>query len=430
MTDLLVLRRRFVLLTFLRWFPIGLVLPVLVLMPRARGVSLPTVGVLFAAYGATTLLLELPSGSLSDVIGRRAVLLASGVLTTLGMAVFAFGQPVWVLLVGMLLKGAGRALDSGPLESWYVDSAHRVDRAADLKPALARSAAACGVALAAGSLAGGALVVVAPLPETGRAVVLTLSVPYLCAMAFGVLSLLFVAAWVNDTVAAADRRPTWRSVVRDVPRTVAAGSRLAAASPVLRRLGARSAAFGAVITAVEVLSPVQFGESAGAGAYSALVTVAFLGTAAGARLGPAVARLLGGSDRALLVSTCLAAAGLACLALPWWWGAAVAYVAFYAVLGVDDPIAGELLHAETGPEQRATLLSVQSLLMMGGGLVGNLAVPRLAASSGLVVSWLVVAGAALASALLTVGLPSRVPADVEHDDLAPPSVAQGHQLTS
>jgi MFS family permease len=99
-TELLVLRRRFVVLTFLRWFPIGLVLPVLVLMPRARGISLPTVGALFAAYGATTLLLELPSGSLSDVVGRRAVLLASGVLTTLGMAVFAFGQTVWVLLAG------------------------------------------------------------------------------------------------------------------------------------------------------------------------------------------------------------------------------------------------------------------------------------------------------------------------------------------
>jgi MFS family permease len=426
-TELLVLRRRFVVLTFLRWFPIGLVLPVLVLMPRARGISLPTVGALFAAYGATTLLLELPSGSLSDVVGRRAVLLASGVLTTLGMAVFAFGQTVWVLLAGMLLKGAGRALDSGPLESWYVDSAHAVDRAADLKPALARSAAACAVALAAGSLAGGGLVFVAPLPETGRAVVLALSAPYLCAMAFGILSLLFVAAWVDDAVATGDHA-TWRSVARDVPRTVRAGSRLAAASPVLRRLGARSAAFGAVITAVEVLSPVQFGESAGAGAFSALVTVAFLGTALGARLGPGVARLVGGSNRALLVSTCLAALGLACLAMPWWWAAAVAYVAFYAVMGIDDPIAGELLHAETGPEQRATILSVQSLLMMGGGLLGNLAVPLLAASVGFDVSWLVVAGAALGSALLAIGLPSRVASPVE-SDVVPPSVVPGRQLT-
>jgi hypothetical protein len=282
------------------------------------------------------------------------------------------------------------------------------------------------VALATGSLAGGALVVLAPLPDAGDAVALSLSVPYLVAMAFGLLSLLFVDLWVTDTIVA-DNRPTWRSVVRDVPRTVRAGSRLAAASPVLRRLGARSAAFGAVITAVEVLSPVQFGESAGAGAYSALVTVAFLGTAVGARLGPAVARLVGGSDRTLLVSTCLAAAGLACLALPWWWAAAGAYVAFYAVLGIDDPIAGELLHAETGPEQRATILSVQSLLMMGGGLVGNLAVPLLAASSGLALSWFVVAGAALASALLTIGLPSRVPAQID-DDLALLPPAPGHQL--
>jgi len=402
--DLQVLRRRFVALTFLRWFPTGLLIPVLVLLMVGRGLSLPTVGAVFAGYGVVTMLLELPTGSLADVVGRRTVLVLSELATITALFVIAFGQTVPVLLAGTMLAGVGRALDSGPLEAWYVDAAHAVDPLTDLKPALARAAAAGAVGLALGALAGGGIVAMSGLPSSGYTLLLSVSVPYLVSAGFGVVHLAGVLAWVHDPTGVV-RPASWRLVLRDVPRTAVAGGRLVSSNRVLRRLSLRAAVMGVVLTTAEVLSPVQFEASIGPDGYATLVTAAFLGTAAGSHLGPLVGRLSGGSGRGIVTATVLGAVGLAGLALPAWWAAAAAYVFLYASLGLDEPLLGELLHAQTASDQRATVISVQSLVLQGGGTVGNLAVPVLAAVASFSVAWLVVAAACLSSALLAVGLP-------------------------
>lgn len=406
--ELRLLRRRFVALTFLRWFPTGLLIPVLVLLMVGRGLSLPTVGAVFASYGVVTLLLELPTGGLADVIGRRTVLALAELVTIAAMLVIAVGQTVPVLLAGTMLAGVGRALGSGPLEAWYVDAAHAVDPLTDLKPALARAGAAGAVGLALGALAGGAVVAATSLPDSGDGVLLSVSVPYLVSAAFGLVHLAGIVAWVRDPARSVPR-PGWRAVLFDVPRTVVAGGRLVSTNRVLRRISLRAAVMGIVLTTAEVLSPVQFEESIGADGYAVLVTGAFLGTAAGSHLGPLVGRLSGGTGRGIVTATVLGAVGLAGLALPTWGAAAAAYVFLYASLGLDEPLLGELLHAETASDQRATVISVQSLVLQGGGTVGNLAVPLLAATASFRVAWLVVAAVCLGSTLLAVGLPRGHP---------------------
>ncbi|HET9085092.1 MAG TPA: hypothetical protein VFN41_11890, partial [Candidatus Limnocylindrales bacterium] len=74
------LRRRFLALVSLRWLPVGFLMPIFVLVPLSRGLSLTEIGVVFAAQGLVVLALELPTGGLSDALGRKPVLLiASGV---------------------------------------------------------------------------------------------------------------------------------------------------------------------------------------------------------------------------------------------------------------------------------------------------------------------------------------------------------------
>lgn len=420
---LLVLRRRFVLLTFLRWFPTGLLAPVLVLLLTARGLSLTTVGLVFVAYGVACLLLELPSGSLADVIGRRAVLVVSGVLFVLSAIVLAIGQTAWLLTVGMLVGGIARALDSGPLEAWYVDAVRSVDRRHDLKPGLSRAHASGALGLGLGSLASGALVALAGLPGSGGSLLLSLSVPFVVSAATAAVGLGFVIGWVREPDRAG-HRPEIRKVLADVPRTVVIGSTLVTRSGVLRRLSLRVVVVGVVLVTCELLAPLQFEASIEAGGYSVLVTLAFLGAAAGARLAPALARRVQGSGRALVVATALTGLLLAGLALPGWLLPAVAYVLLYVALGLDDPLVGELLHDETSSGERATVLSVQSLLGQGGGVVMQLAVPVLVAASAFDTVWLVVAGITLVSSLLAVGLPRGVLAEPSRSTAErPPAIA-------
>ena len=114
MIDPTTLRRRFLVLLTLRWFQSGLQLPVLILLLRARGLDLTSVGVVIAVYSLTTAALELPTGGLADVIGRRQVLIAASVAFVAESLTFGLGQDFLVLAVAAGVGGGARALDSGP----------------------------------------------------------------------------------------------------------------------------------------------------------------------------------------------------------------------------------------------------------------------------------------------------------------------------
>ena len=72
--------RRLVGLTALRWLPVGLTTPIMVLLAQSRGLTLGEIGVLFTVHGAVILALELPTGGLADVLGRRAVVVVGALL--------------------------------------------------------------------------------------------------------------------------------------------------------------------------------------------------------------------------------------------------------------------------------------------------------------------------------------------------------------
>ncbi|WP_416974531.1 MFS transporter [Streptomyces sp. 4F14] len=151
-------RRRYVVNTALFWLPVGLGIAPLVLLLAERGLTPGTVAGVVAVHSFTAAALELPTGGLSDVVGRRGVLAAAGLLMCAAFLLIALGGTAVVLGIGTGLLGAARALSSGPAEAWYVDSVRASEGpAADLRTGLARGATASSVALAVGTVAGGAL---------------------------------------------------------------------------------------------------------------------------------------------------------------------------------------------------------------------------------------------------------------------------------
>ncbi|MDP9443143.1 MAG: MFS transporter, partial [Actinomycetota bacterium] len=156
-------RRRFLLLRGLRWFPTGLLIPVLVLLLLDRGLSLGQIGLVTAAQGVMVLLLELPTGALSDAIGRRPVLLLATAFQLASLALLAAADSLGLLVVVFALQGVYRALESGPLEAWYVDTTQGADPDADIESGLARGGVVLGLAISAGTLASSGLVLLGPV---------------------------------------------------------------------------------------------------------------------------------------------------------------------------------------------------------------------------------------------------------------------------
>ena len=77
-------RRRYLVLIGLRWLPTGLLIPITALLAISRGLSLTEIGLVFSLQGLVVLFLELPTGGLSDALGRRPVLIVASLV---GLAV-------------------------------------------------------------------------------------------------------------------------------------------------------------------------------------------------------------------------------------------------------------------------------------------------------------------------------------------------------
>ncbi len=398
------LSRRFVVLSGLRWFPIGLIVPVLVLSFTARGLELPTIGRLMALYGIVTLALELPTGGLSDVVGRRSVLALGSMASGVGAAVVALSSAVPGFAFGVVAMAIGRALGSGPLESWYVDTSRALDPETDIGPGIAHAQAADGIGLGVGSLVGGMLPAAAAalwpaLPDAGDAALITFSVPTLVAsLLFGVHAVA-VVLFVHES----ERPPVaWRRLTGSVTSTVGEGARLVKDSSTLRRLVGYSVVLGVTMGGVELVSPGAFASMLGGGekgsaAYGVLVGIGFGVSALGAVLAPRVARRLGTSQRATRLVALLVVPAVLLIGVPWFGAAALAYTVLYLLLGVNGPLLATLLHDEVTAAARNTVLSVDSLAIQAGGIVSSLLMGALVGATS------AAAGFAVMSAVAAVG---------------------------
>lgn len=414
--------RRLVGLTALRWLPVGLTTPITVLLAQARGLSLAEIGLLFTVHGVVVTVLELPTGGLADVLGRRPVVVVGAVLHLVSCVLFATATSFPGFLAAIVVLGVGRALDSGPVEAWYVDTVHRIDAAADVAPGLARHSAADGASLAVGAVVGGFLPAI-----LGGAGAVALALPYLGAAA---LDLVFIGAVVR--LLTEDRPPrdgTVRAALaagaRAMPGTVTGAVRLSVTDGPMRLVLLLTAVGGVGLVACELLGPVRFAELAGgrddgAAVYGTVLAVSFAAAAVGAMAVPALRRLLRGSTRL----TCALLFALGTVAMAVLAGpdilvvAAVGFAAYYLAHGSTWPLLSAVLHTRVSAAHRATAVSAMSLAMALGGILGNLAIPGLADVVSLEAAFLAVAGVVLLGGVACLRLPHTTRSEAGIDEVA------------
>ncbi|MFH9298535.1 MFS transporter [Streptomyces sp. NPDC017520] len=408
-------RRRFATVSFLFWFPIGMSIATGVLLFTERGMGLAAIAGFYAVHSLTAAAMELPTGGLSDVIGRRPVLAIAGLLNLAAFTLVGLGAAGWAIALGMGLMGLARALSSGPAEAWYVDTVHaHAGPDADLRTGLARGGSATSAALALGTLLGGGLpwlLGLVPglaewLADATGGLVIPLSVPALLGALVEVVFVLYVLSALTEPTRP---RAGVRGVVGGVPAAIAAGLRLGARDALIRRILLTASAAGAALAAMELLTPGRAAAlmgtaESGALVFAGLACAGFLCSALGSQLAPLVARFAGSSERAVLVSLGLVTFGLTLLGLtahsmsPLATATAVTgYGLVYLGLGAAGPNENDLLHRRVDASGRATALSVQSLSLQlvaaGAGLAAGTLPPG-------PLPWLLAATAVLAGALL------------------------------
>jgi MFS family permease len=397
-------QRRFLFLLGLRWFPVGLMIPVYVLLPLERGLTIAEIGLAAAVQGITGLVLELPTGGLSDAIGRRPVLLLAGAVNLASLALLGIADTMALLVAVFLLQGVHRALDSGPLESWYVDQALAADAGADIEAGLSRSGVVAGLAIAGGALLAGGVVALGPI---GPASALTL--PVLVAIGVQVALLVAVALLMTEPHAARGPAALIASA-RGVPAAIGGALRLVRRSRVIAALITVELFWGFGMTTFETLMPVRLAEVVGdterAGALMGPVGSAGWGvSAAGAALIPLLARRIGApwTGFALRLAQGGTVAGMAWFAGPA--GVIGAFLLCYAVHGAADPVHSGLLHRQVAGPYRASLLSLNSMAGQPGSALGLVLLTAVAAQVS--TAWAMLIGAVVLAAAAPLYLVGR-----------------------
>ena len=391
--------RVFLLLNFTRWFPVGFVVGIFILLQTNRGLSIAQAMTAAAVSGFVCFALELPTSGFADAFGRRAVYVAAaGINVVTGLA-YLFAQSFWQFVGAAALMGAFRALDSGPLEAWFVDTVHESAPGADVDQELSRQGTVLGVGMAVGALLSGALIWWHPIKafpaiDLAVAVFAALNVIHLIAT----LTLLKEAP---RPVSFSDRERRALASVMEAPAVIRGGLLLLARNRVLLGLIGAEICWSVGMVAFESLLPLRLEEMLG----SAQAAGALMGPVAAVgwgifALGTWLAGRLSkrwGVARAAMLGRGLNALGVVVMGLTLTPAQLVAaYLFTYTMHGLNGPPHSALLHREASAQNRSTVLSINSMFaFLAFGIAGPLA-------------GLLADHASIQSAMLTVGLVSAL----------------------
>ena len=132
--------------------------------------------VLYAVYDIATTVLEVPSGYMSDRLGRRITLITAALAGALGMALLAVGDSFAMFALGQVLMGASAAFASGTDSALLYESLAATSREDEIEAQELRAWRFAFVGLALSAVTGGAMALwAAALPFYVAALSLTVS---------------------------------------------------------------------------------------------------------------------------------------------------------------------------------------------------------------------------------------------------------------
>jgi hypothetical protein len=375
-------RRRYLALVAMRWLPTGLLIPVVMLLPLERGLSLSDIGLAAAAQGLFVLFLELPTGGLADSLGRKQVLVAASLVGMAAFTIYLFADSFAALFLAWSLNGVYRALDSGPLEAWYVDATQAIDPDAQIQRGLSGAGVSLGVAIASGAFLSGLLVAWEPV-----AGIEPLAFPVVVSLILQVACLIGLIMLMTETRS----NRGWSAALnaaRETPAAISGGLRLLRDNRVLLAIVAVELFWGFGMATFENFTPLRLADVLGDTDRAAVIagpaaSAAWLVSAAGAATVPWLGRRFGLAPAAaafrILQGLAVVGLGLA-TGVP---GVVAAYLFAYVIHGASNPAHFTLLHRQVGGSLRATVASLNSMAGMSAGALGLIVLTALADATSL-----------------------------------------------
>lgn len=402
---------------FLDRFAMGLTVAVVALALTDRGMDLFQISLLFGIYSLATMTMELPFGGLADNIGRKPVFLAAVVASLISLALFLSTSDFYVLALSFAFIGFGRALRSGTLDAWFVETFRATAPNVDVQPALAKAQWANSMGLAIGAVLGGLL------PDLFGSVATTVGISIYdvsYAASFAVMLGVFVYTVI---FIAEEQRPLNPQALKQgfatVPLVIKDAGLLALRHPALSVLLAALAFFLMATNPVEVIWPTHAKPMLEEGYANTIIGVLtatyFFSIAFGAWLSPRISRIFKRQQALTLAAAfaCMAGVQIALALQGSIVGFVLVFIVYSVVLGVSETPASSILHRCVEDRQRSTMLSLRSLIQQLGAALGLILVGAIADVYSTPTAWLVGAVFLVISVILIGILAKRLAAETE-----------------
>jgi MFS family permease len=330
------------------------------------GLSIAEVFIVNAAFSLGTVLFEIPTGVVADTIGRRAsfllslIVLAASTLAFVGLA--DAGAGVIGFSFASILIGLGFTFYSGAMEAWLVDGIQAHGYEGDLDSIFANAQIIGGVAMLVGTVGGGLL---------GQ---IDLALPYIIRSVL--LVVLFVLAFFGmHDIGFQPRKVTWRTLPAEANAVASAGISRGWGSRALRMVMIAGAIQTGIFMWVWYAWQPYFLELLErdavwvAGVVAALLSLAMI---AGNGLVKFFTRYCGRRTTMLLwtaVGFSVASIGVG---LATSFPIALAFLLLSALaMGVQMPVRQAFINGIAPSEERATVVSFDSMISGVGGIAGQ-----------------------------------------------------------
>lgn len=317
-----------------------------------------------AFFTAGFVIFEIPTGVIADMRGRRTSYLL-GVLTLvistlLYLYMWYVSAPFWAGAASSVFLGLGFTFLSGAFEAWLADALESVGAKEKLESVMARGEVVEGASMLVGSVAGGAI-----------AQATNLGVPYGIRAGLLVLNLAFALLLMRDLGFKPSKGKRMTEELKTILRasiTHGLGNR-----PVRWTMFAAPFTGGVTIYAFYAMQPYLlqlYGESKAYGIAGLAAAIVAGAQIAGGLLVPYLVKVFDRRTTVLIGCEVLSVVVFAIIGfVPSFWVAVVLLVLWGLMFSAVTPIRQGYINALIPSQQRATVLSFDSLFGSTGGVV-------------------------------------------------------------
>jgi MFS family permease len=308
-----------------------------------------------AFFTAGLVLFEVPTGVVADTRGRTLT-----IATAVYLVMWRIAAPFWAWAITSAFLGLGFTFFSGAVQAWLVDALKATGFSGQLDAVFAKGEIVEGIAMLTGSVAGGYL-----------AQATNLGAPYILRAV--VLALTFVLAFMLMRDVGFTPKRTG-SPAQEVKRVLSGAIADGLGNPPIRWIMlANVFADGVSIYVFYAMQPYLlqlYGDPKAygiAGLAAAIVGGAQIG---GGLLVPHLSRVVARRTSLLLTAVVLSTIAVALVgAVPRFWVAVALLVVWGLVFSMVMPVRQAYVNGLISSEQRATVLSFDSLMGSSGGVV-------------------------------------------------------------